>query len=240
MNFEPSRPNCYPGKDGYQMPIKEGKIEKNQRAQTPTPIATYNVIMKPVEMGDKINITTPQIENKENKDIVYGTQIISTTMNVVPKYEPLSNFPNISLVKTPIQTNFNLQPLSINTYTINKMTDQLGPITAQYQIPMASNYLTPINYESNTKYFKLTNPVSPARTPTHQQKMHVQQQFHVPQSTYDYSNVQARSPLKKIAVYTHQHKPSTFVNNDKEADNIDRGIRSSPMTNKIIIDEDKL
>ena len=271
VNFEPARPSFYLAKDG---PIKEGKIEKNQRAQTQTPISTttttltpipmntitpittitpttthatnYNVIMKPVEMGNKINMTIP-IENKENKEIFHNTQTIITTHSVPQKYEPLTNIPTISLVNTSLQNNYNLhnlQPLSINTYTTNRMPDQLAPITPQYTLP--NNYLTPTSYDHNTKYFRLTNPISPAKTPTHQQRIYGQQvQVQVPQSTYDYGNKQAqtRSPSKKVTVYNHhQHKPTAYVydNIDKEADNIERAVRLSPATNGIIIDQNML
>ena len=269
LNFEPTRPSFYLAKDG---PIKEGKTEKNQRAQTQTPIPTttftpipmntitpittttpitthttnYNVIMKSVEMGNKINIGIP-IENKENKEIIHNTQTMITTHSVPPKYEPLTNIPTISLVNNSLQNNYNLhnlQPLSINTYTTNRMPDQLAPITAQYQIPMANNYLTPTSYDHNTKYFRLMNPISPAKTPTHQQRTYGQQ-VQVPQSTYDYGNKQAqtRSPSKKATVYTHhQNKPTAYVHDNigNEADNIDRTVRLSPTTNGIIIDQNML
>ena len=220
LNIEISKPNSYLNNDGYQIPIKEGKIDMQKNQKIPT--TNYNVIMKPVEIDGIVNTIAP-FENKENKELIHGSAPAFTTTNFLPKYEPLASFPNINLVQAP----YNLQPLTLNTYTTNQIPEQLAPTTVQYA--MTGNYLAPISYDPNVKYIRL---MTPPKTHINHQEIHGQQ---VPQSAYDYGNIQARSPLKKITVYTHQQKAGTYENIEKEIDNLEKGT-----ANRIIIDEARL
>jgi hypothetical protein len=257
LNVEPPRPSYYlPATPEiaslimppvYQTPSNAtAYLPQSVKGEKTRITTTYNIIQDP----PKLNYTY-SLENKENTTTNYTTMptMTTTTTTTTKQLDPMAAYQNYNFTmaaSTP--TNMSSNPY---TQTITSNNTMPSMTTTTTTIPYSSYSLssqqptqiiqhTPLHYDMTNKYANVGAPASPSRNNNNatwgggdNRKYTLQ----VPTS-YEYPQPNIRSPLKKIVVYSHQPKMSSFAQIDREADYMLKKAPLSPSTNRIIYDDD--